>query len=229
MSADLAVGRAGRLLGVAAMLLAACVLAGCMPADEVPGAADRADDEFQAGAGRPPTAKTLHALAAILATQGRDSESESLLRRTVREYPRFLPAYCDLAKLQVRQRRINDAVRTLTVGLAFWPKDGVLLNDLGMCHMLLTEYTEALALFTRASASAPQNARYRANMATALGMLGRYDEALALYEQVIPPAEAHYNVGVLCEARKDMRRAAEEFKKAEALEAEAKASAQKGS
>jgi Flp pilus assembly protein TadD len=88
-----------------------------------------------------------------------------------------------------------------------------------MTHMLRAEYDAALDLFARASGAMPQDARYRANMAVALGMLGRYDESLALYQQVVPAAEAHHNLGVLAKARRDMVRAARELKKAETLAA----------
>jgi tetratricopeptide (TPR) repeat protein len=72
-------------------------------------------------------------------------------------------------------------------------------------------------MFMRAAEAAPENARYRANMATALGLLGRYEEALALFEQVVPPADAHRNLAVLCEARNDMSRAAEARRRADGL------------
>ena len=45
----------------------------------------------------------------------------------------------------------------------------------------------------------------------AVGMLGRYEEALALYKQVVKPQQAHYNLAVVCEARQDTKRATAEF------------------
>ena len=47
-------------------------------------------------------------------------------------------------------------------------------------------------------------------MATSLGLLGRYDEALSLYEQVIPILDAHHNLAVISEVRGDDDRAAKE-------------------
>ena len=38
-------------------------------------------------------------------------------------------------------------------------------------------------------------------MAAALGMMGRYEEALALYRQAIPERDAQHNIGVLHRAR----------------------------
>lgn len=177
----------------------------------------RIDEEFQAGANRPPTAKTLYAMARILASQGKDDQCEFVLVRAIQQYPKFVPAYCELAELRVRQRRVGEAVDILKRGLAHWPNDPVLLNNLGMCMMLKSEFADAMDLFRDACKTEPQNARYRSNMAAALGMMGRYDESLALYLQVVPPAEAHHNLAILCRARKDLARAADEFKQAEAL------------
>lgn len=223
MAKDALADRTRPLVGRWILLAAVGLAAGCAPDASAPAsfsaAAEQADAQFQAGANRPPTAKTLYAMAKILATQGKDPQCEYVLKRTIRDYPDCLPAYCDLAELQVRQRRITDAVDTLKMGLTRSPKDSVLLNNLGMTHMLRAEYDAALDLFARASGVRPQDARYRANMAAALGMLGRYDESLALYAQVVPAAEAHHNIGVLAKARRDTVRAASESKKAEMLAA----------
>ncbi len=178
-----------------------------------------AEAEFQSGAKRPPSAKTLYAMSKLMALQGRDSEAEYTLGKIVSEHPEFMPAYCDLAETQMRQRRIDQAMKTLTTGLRLAPNEAILLNNLGMCQMIKGEYDSALDAFTRAAAVVPDDARYRANMAVSLGMLGRYKESFALYEQVLPAADAHYNLGVLCEARKDNARAAEEYRQAKNLKA----------
>jgi Flp pilus assembly protein TadD len=72
--------------------------------------------------------------------------------------------------------------------------------------MLRNDYIKALNLFTQAAGLAPGNARYRSNMAVALGMMGRDQEALALYEQVLPKTDAQYNLAVLCRARQGLTR-----------------------
>ena len=46
-------------------------------------------------------------------------------------------------------------------------------------------------------------------MAVALGMMGRYQEALALYRHLISEADARHNLNVLSEARNDTERALE--------------------
>ena len=102
----------------------------------------------------------------------------------------------------------------MAAGHAIAPQNPVILNNLGMCQMLNNEYGPALKCFMEATKLAPANARYQANMAVALGMLGEYDLALDVYKNTVPAAEAHYNLAVLCEARKDSQRAEQEFRRA---------------
>jgi Flp pilus assembly protein TadD len=168
-------------------------------ADSVP---NLLESDFQKHRNRPPTAKTLYAMADILATQGRESDSESILRRIVQEHPEFLPAYNDLAELQMRQARTKQAIATLDKGLRIYANDPVLLNNLGMCHLLQTEYEKAVELFTRAAAVIPQSARYRSNLAVALALAGREEESLSLFRQVLSRDQADHNLNILRQARK---------------------------
>ena len=211
---------------VLGMAMAALTLVGCATsaADRQAKAAQaaedaiRAQDAFEQATDRAPSANTLYALARVLSAQHRDAESQAILAKVIREHPDYMAAYIDLAELQMRARKVDGAIATLDAGLKVAPQHGVLLNDLGMCNLVKGRYEEALAYFTRAAGNNPDDCRYRANMATALGMQGRYDEALNLYYQIESAADAHYNVGVLAEARKDQDRASQEFDAAKALE-----------
>ena len=149
---------------------------------------------------RPPTAKTLYSMAEILAIQGKDGESEFVLRRCVQEHPEFTPAYNRLAELQMRQGRIHEAVATLSIALKSRPRDPVLLNNMGMCLLLGKEYEPALKHFTDAAGLVPESEKYRANMAAALGLLGRQEESSALLRQVLPQDKAEHNAEVLRKA-----------------------------
>lgn len=193
------------LMLIVALPIATLVSAGCSHSSKLSRGhrASKTDEDrkFEAGVDRPPTPRTLYSMTRILAAQQRDAECEAALARIIREYPDFVPAYCDLAQLQVKQRRLDDAIRTLDAARSVSGRDAVLLNDLGMCSMLKGEYKEALDLFTKAAAIAPDNARYRTNMAAALGMMGRYEEAFTLYRQAVPKEDAQHNLGVLRQAR----------------------------
>ena len=175
------------------------------------------DEAFEKGANRPPTAETLFRMGRIFAGQGKDDEAYAVFRNTIARYPKFLPAYSELAHLQVRQRKVGGAILTLQDGLKHGSKDAVLHNDLGMCYVMSGDYEKAIASFADAAAHQPDDARYKANQAMALGMAGQYDESLSVYQEVLPLAEAHYNLAVVCEARNDMDRANEEYAKALAL------------
>lgn len=174
----------------------------------------KADIDWQNGQGKPPTERTLFAMAKILVTQGKESEAEFVLKKIIQDYPSFLPAYVELAEMDLRNHEEDAAIACLNRALERSPKDPVLLNDMGMCLLLKKQYAKAAEPFRLAAAAAPENARYRANLAVALGMQGNYDEALSLYEQVLPRAEAHYNMAVICAARKDRDRAEQEFAQA---------------
>jgi Flp pilus assembly protein TadD len=146
---------------------------------------------------RPPTARTLFAMADIFATQGKDLQCEFVLRRCVGEYPKFVPAYNSFAELMMRQGRVSEAMVVLSQALEIRPADPVLLNNWGMCLLIRREYEESLQSFTQAAGLRPENKKYRANMATALGLLGRHEESLALLQQVLPDEQARHNAEVL--------------------------------
>ena len=155
------------------------------------------EQDFQKEDNRPPTAKTLYAMADILAAQGRDTECEFVLKRIVRENPRYLPAYNSLAELQMRQGHVKSAIETLNNAFDINPDDPLLLNNMGVCWIICKDYEKALEMFSKAAGIKPENTRYRMNMALALGLMGRYDESLSLFRQVLPEDQANHNLSVL--------------------------------
>ncbi len=159
------------------------------------------DSDFEKGANRPPSVKTLYSLADILSKQGKDAQAEIVLQKIIQEHPEFLPAWNSLAEAQMRQHHIDKAIITLSKAQKFGPNDPVLLNNLGMCYMIRQEYDRALEMFTAAAAIKPENARYRANMAVSLGLLGRDDEAMSLYKQILPDDQAKHNLNIIRAAR----------------------------
>ena len=135
------------------------------------------ESSFAAGAGRPPTASTSYSFAKILVGQGRDRDAIHVLTRIIRENPRFVPAYNEIAGVYVRSDRLEDAIALLQSGLKQSPNDPVLHNNLGMCYLLKTDPARALESFSRATDVMPSNPTFRANRAAALGMLGRDSDA----------------------------------------------------
>jgi Flp pilus assembly protein TadD len=176
------------------LLLAVPLLAGCttMPSS---------GDDWSAAGDRSPDADTLHAMARLYASQGRDADAEIALRHLISTQPDFVPAYEELARLYVRRDQLDGAIVALDLGLKTRPDDAVLLNDLGVCQLLHKDPVSAAEAFTRAAAVAPDDARPRANLALSLALQGRKDEALALWQQVLPPAEAQKNLDLALKAK----------------------------
>ena len=162
---------------------------------------NHSEHEFQKQDNRPPTSKTLYSMADILAAQGRDTECEFVLKRIIREYPGYLPAYNSLAELQMRQGRVNNAIDTIHDAFRINPEDPLLVNNLGVCWIVRGEYDKALEIFTKAAGIKPEDTRYRMNMAVALGLMARYEESLCLFKQVLPEDQANHNRKVLREKR----------------------------
>ena len=127
----------------------------------------------------------------------KNSECEFILKRIIYEHPSFLPAYNSLAELKMRQGQTKAAMKTLQEGLEIEPKAPVLLNNLGMCWIILKDNEMALEMFTKAAGIKPENPKYRANMAVALGLVGRDEESLSLFNQVLPVELANQNLSVL--------------------------------
>src|SRR5688572_25530948 len=75
------------------------------------------ETSFAAGAGRAPTPETSYSFAKILVSQGRDREALYVLSRVIRESPKFLPAYNEMAGVYVRADRLDDAISVLQTGL----------------------------------------------------------------------------------------------------------------
>ena len=159
-------------------------------------------ESFDAGAGKPPTAATMYALARILAAQGNTNRCIGVLRNLIQAYPDCAPAYNALAEAYLSIDRTDDAISALTAGVTRHQKDPILLNNLGMAYFVQGDYESALANFDRASDVQPKEPTYRFNKAAALGMLGRVSESAELYRKDLRQSDVHENIDVLMRARR---------------------------
>lgn len=141
-----------------------------------------------------PNVKTLYAMTRILTVQGKEEQSEVILQRLINEYPNFVPAYSDLAELYMSIGRMDEAMELLDTGLRFSPADPVLLNNTGICHLMMGNHAAALVNFSKAVERMPREPQYRGNMAVALALQGRYEESLDAYRHIVTEAEAMENI-----------------------------------
>jgi tetratricopeptide (TPR) repeat protein len=159
------------------------------------------DKDFSEGANRPATPQTKYAYARVLAARGQYGPCDALLTSVLKEVPNFRGAYLLQAEARMRLRRVDDAISTLRFAMRVFPKDHVLLNNLGICYLMKSDCLSALDTFTLAASLQPDNARYRSNMALALGLLGRKEESVSLYRLTVSGDDAQHNVEVLDAAR----------------------------
>lgn len=160
-----------------------------------------AGDDWSEAGGRAPEAAAMHSMARLYAAQGREADAEATLRALLAREPSFLPGWEELARLYVRRDLLDGAVAALELGLREAPGDPVLLNDVGLCRLLQRDLPAAERAFVQAAAAAPDDARPRSNLALALALQGRDEEALAVWLQVLPEMQAHANLDLVLSAR----------------------------
>jgi tetratricopeptide (TPR) repeat protein len=101
------------------------------------------------------------------------------------------------------------------------PNDPEALSNLGQMLVRLQRTAEAIPHFEKATALNPNRWAYRFNLARALGLLERWDESVASYRQAQTLFTDDYvttfNLGLALHKKRDEAGAAEEFKKAIAL------------
>jgi Tfp pilus assembly protein PilF len=186
------------------MALFALLAQGCATGYTPP--EDRLSD-FDRGSRSKPSIRTLHSMVDILAIQGRDSECEGVIEQLIAEYPDYAPGYNELAELFMRNGLVESAIDALHTGLQIAPEDPVLNNNLGMCWAVQGDYEQALVSFREASTSNPNDTRAQANMAMALAMLGREEEATAVFKQILPKRLVRKNMELLKRAREKLTQA----------------------
>ena len=182
----------------------AFILAGCV---SDPSKLDQSKSYFDGGALRSPQPTTIVLTGRVLNSQGRTEEAEFVLRRVIVEYPDFPAGYSELAELLLKDSRNQEATVLLEQGITEIPSSAMLHNDLGMCYVVSEHFKLAADSFSRARELDRDDAAYTANLAMARALQGNYDDAVALYSEVISVAQAHGNVAVLAEARGDLARA----------------------
>lgn len=90
--------------------------------------------------------------------------------------------------------------------LALAPENPGVLTNMGVSHILAGEPAEAEAVLRRASALAMAPVEARQNLAIAIALQGRFDEAEQLVRVDVPPAQAAANMSYLRGLLRDNRR-----------------------
>jgi Flp pilus assembly protein TadD len=126
----------------------------------------------------------LLALANLESRQGETAAARATLQLLLARSPGDAEGRSLLAQLELLEGSPERAA-ALYAELARRQPDFPTLSNLGLAHLLLGHYAEAVVHFDRAAALAPSNAAALLNLADALRLAGRRAESEASYGQVL--------------------------------------------
>ncbi len=98
--------------------------------------------------------------------------------------------------------------------LKLFPNDAELLNDYGVYHMHRERWANAESLFRQTLRVAPQHKRASVNLGMTLAMQDRLQESYGAFAQIVGPAAAYSNLGVLLTRQGRTREARDHFNRA---------------
>jgi arylsulfatase A-like enzyme/tetratricopeptide (TPR) repeat protein len=113
------------------------------------------------------------------------AEAERVYREIMTDIPDSPASYVDLAIVQARQNRFNQAIETLGLGIARMPDSEILLVRLGHTYLVTGKAREALATMEKVLVLNPQNVDALTVSAGILDATGRKDEARSYFERAL--------------------------------------------
>jgi len=141
------------------------------------------------------------ATARELEAKGCDAEAADQYLRARKFAPNQEGVAWRLAVLFGRNGYQQKAAEEFAVALKEQPKEADLHNDAGYFFAQNEQWLEAEKHLRRAIELDRKHRQAWINLGTVLGKTGRDDESLKAFAQVLKPAEASYNVGLLAAAR----------------------------
>ncbi|MBO9695414.1 MAG: sulfotransferase [Sphingopyxis sp.] len=122
--------------------------------------------------------------AALALAENRLSDAEAALRGRLREDATDVAAIRMLAEVAGRIGRYDDAERLLSRALELAPGFGAARANLATVYYKQNRFAEAAGMLDAVLGEEPENPAHANLRAAALGRIGGYDEALALYEEL---------------------------------------------
>ena len=122
--------------------------------------------------------------AALALSENRLPDAERALRQRLREDATDVAAIRMLAEVAGRLGRYEDAEKLLSRALQLAPGFGAARANLATVHYKQNRFAEAAETLDAVLESDPGNPAHANLRAAALGRIGGYDEALALYEEL---------------------------------------------
>ena len=108
-------------------------------------------------------------------------------------------AHARLGLTLVRMGRYKQAEGALLTAVELAPEKAYLRNNLAFAYLQQQRWPQAETALREALQLQPTFARARVNLGMVLARTGQYQEAMEQFLQVLPPASAHYNLGLIHE------------------------------
>jgi tetratricopeptide (TPR) repeat protein len=156
--------------------------------------------------------------AKLAEQQGRNDQAISQYQRALEKAPDNLPTMLSFARLYDRQGEFERAVEIYQNAIKAHPDSAVAHNDLGLCLARQGNYPASVLSLREAVRLEPSKALYRNNYGTVLVAAGQTQEALAQFQQVHPPAAAHYNLAYLLQQAGKTSEAVDHLRQAVAID-----------
>ena len=163
------------------------------------GQLDRAEQFYSQAAARQRSADALLGLAAIAATQNRESDAVRLYREILERDPRNATAQAAL--LDLLGNSDSQATESRLKILIDRESSPHLFQTLGNLYADQQRWSEAQSAYFEAYRAAPGNADYAYNLAVSLDQLRQYAAALSYYERALAAGGVHRFDRALAEER----------------------------
>lgn len=167
----------------------------------------------------PPTimADTHIAAGKMLEKQGDLTGAIAQYERAIAASPRAATAYNRLGIVYQKLGRFADAENIFRQGAGADSTSAALLNNLGYCYQAQRRLPEAEQAYRDALVRSQDFQRARMNLAVVLAQLGRLEESVIEFSQVVAADTAHYNVAMVCLQKRDYVSAEKSLREALAI------------
>jgi tetratricopeptide (TPR) repeat protein len=162
----------------------------------------------------PITADTRYAAGQLAESRGRWDQAIEQYKEAVKTDPRHKPSVFRLAILQTSTRQYTAAVETWNKYIDLTHGAAAAWANLGLCHGLAGNPSAAEAAFRKGIEVDPRSQPVRINYGLMLAKVNRFDDAVAQWGTVLPPAQVQYNLGSVYEQLGRIDAARDAYKKA---------------
>jgi TolB-like protein/Flp pilus assembly protein TadD len=144
---------------------------------------DQAEREYRQAIELDPSSVDAHlGLGAALKARGEIEAADAVFRETIRLRARYWRVYSAYAAFLYEQGRLPEAIAQYRRATELAPRNAQLLSNLGGVLFLSGDYTASATALRRSVAIAPTSEGY-SNTGTSYYYAGRYDDAVAMFEQ----------------------------------------------